>query len=68
MTLDEKAEPFVRPIPPQMGRVDIGLHSIAFCPKQDLQSCVVDCSRSGFITAMGTSVYSFIRMVRPLNR
>lgn len=46
------------------GRVDICLHSIAFCPKQDLQSRVIDCSRNGFTTAMDISVYSFIRMVR----
>ena len=46
------------------GRIDICLHSIAFCPKQDLQSRVVDCSRSGFATAMDISVHSFIRMVR----
>jgi enoyl-[acyl-carrier protein] reductase I len=46
------------------GRVDICLHSIAFCPKQDLHASVVDCSRNGFITAMDISVYSFIRMVR----
>lgn len=46
------------------GQVDICLHSIAFCPKQDLQSRVVDCSRNGFMTAMDISVYSFIRMVR----
>ena len=46
------------------GRIDICLHSIAFCPKQDLHSRVVDCSRAGFATAMDISVYSFIRMVR----
>jgi len=46
------------------GRVDICVHSIAFCPKQDLQSRVVDCSRDGFVIAMDISVYSFIRMVR----
>lgn len=46
------------------GQIDICLHSIAFCPKQDLQSRVVDCSRNGFITALDISVYSFIRMVR----
>lgn len=46
------------------GRIDICLHSIAFCPKQDLHSRVVDCSRIGFSTAMDISVYSFIRMVR----
>ncbi len=46
------------------GHVDICLHSIAFCPKDDLHARVIDCSRSGFITAMDISVYSFIRMVR----
>jgi enoyl-[acyl-carrier protein] reductase I len=46
------------------GSVDICLHSIAFCPRQDLHSHVVDCSRDGFVTAMDISVYSFIRMVR----
>jgi enoyl-[acyl-carrier protein] reductase I len=45
-------------------KIDICLHSIAFCPKQDLQCHVVDCSRDGFVTAMEISVYSFIRMVR----
>jgi enoyl-[acyl-carrier protein] reductase I len=46
------------------GQVDICLHSIAFCPKQDLHARVVDCSRAGLVTAMEISVYSFIRMVR----
>jgi enoyl-[acyl-carrier protein] reductase I len=46
------------------GRIDICLHSIAFCPKEDLHSRVVDCSRDGFVTAMDISVHSFIRMVR----
>jgi enoyl-[acyl-carrier protein] reductase I len=89
--LNEKAEPFVRPIAEQLGaalvlpldvgedgqfsgvfdairktwgRVDICLHSIAFCPREDLHSRVVDCSRAGFGTAMDISVHSFIRMVR----
>jgi enoyl-[acyl-carrier protein] reductase I len=46
------------------GSLDVCLHSIAFCPKQDLHSRVIDCSRDGFVTAMDVSVYSFIRMVR----
>ncbi len=45
-------------------QIDICLHSIAFCPKQDLHAHVVDCSRNGFVTAMEISVYSFIRLVR----
>jgi len=46
------------------GEIDICLHSVAFCPKDDLHARVVDCSRGGFATAMDISVYSFIRMVR----
>jgi enoyl-[acyl-carrier protein] reductase I len=46
------------------GHVDICLHSIAFCPREDLHARVVDTSRDGFAAAMDISVHSFIRMVR----
>jgi enoyl-[acyl-carrier protein] reductase I len=46
------------------GGLDICLHSIAFCPRDDLHARVIDCSREGFATAMDISVHSFIRMVR----
>lgn len=46
------------------GRLDFLLHSIAFCPKEDLHGRVTDCSRSGFARAMDVSVHSFIRMAR----
>jgi enoyl-[acyl-carrier protein] reductase I len=46
------------------GRVDICLHSMAYCPREDLHSRVVDTSRDGFASAMDISVHSFIRMVR----
>ena len=89
--LNEKAEPFVRPLAEQLsapivapldvrddaqlgalfaeirtawGALDILLHSIAFCPKDDLQGRVVDCSREGFGVAMDISVHSFMRMIR----
>lgn len=45
------------------GHVDICLHAVAFCPKDDLHAPVVQCSRAGFATAMDISVHSFIRMV-----
>ena len=48
----------------QWGGLDILLHSIAFCPKDDLHGRVVDVSRDGFLAAMDVSVHSFIRMVR----
>ncbi|MCG8595462.1 MAG: enoyl-ACP reductase FabI [Kiloniellales bacterium] len=89
--LNQKAEPFVRPLAAQLsapivapldvrddaqlealfaeirttwGALDILLHSIAFCPKDDLQGRVVDCSREGFGVAMDISVHSFMRMIR----
>lgn len=46
------------------GRLDFLLHSIAFCPREDLHGRVVDCSRDGFLTAMDVSVYSFVDLVR----
>ena len=46
------------------GRLDFLLHSIAYCPKEDLHGRVTDCSRSGFSRAMDVSVHSFIRMAR----
>ena len=46
------------------GKLDFLLHSIAFCPKDDLHGRVVDCSREGFSTAMDISVHSFIRMAK----
>lgn len=44
------------------GRLDFLLHSIAFCPKEDLQGRLTDCSRDGFVRAMDVSVHSLVRM------
>jgi enoyl-[acyl-carrier protein] reductase I len=46
------------------GRLDTMLHSIAFCPKEDLHGRVIDCSAEGFAKAMDVSVHSFLRMIR----
>ena len=89
--LNEKAEPFVRPvtdrlgaaivvpldvrIPGQMeavferiehewGNLDFVLHSIAFAPREDLHTSVVNCSAEGFAMAMDVSCHSFIRMAK----
>ena len=45
------------------GGLDTLLHSIAFCPMEDLHGRIVDCSRAGFAQAMEISVYSFLRMI-----
>ena len=48
----------------EWGKLDIVLHSIAFCPQEDLHGRVVDCSRKGFSIAMEISVYSFIDLIK----
>lgn len=46
------------------GKLDFVIHSIAFCPLQDLHGRVVDCSREGFLQAMHVSCYSLLEMAR----
>ncbi|KAA2313301.1 enoyl-[acyl-carrier-protein] reductase FabI [Pseudooceanicola sediminis] len=46
------------------GRLDILVHSIAYCPAEDLHGRVTECSRAGFARAMDISVHSLIRMAR----
>jgi enoyl-[acyl-carrier protein] reductase I len=46
------------------GKLDSMVHSIAFAPKQDLQSGLLDCSSEGFAKAMDVSCHSFIRMAK----
>lgn len=46
------------------GKLDFVVHSIAYAPKEDLHSRVVDCSQDGFALAMDVSCHSFIRMAR----
>jgi enoyl-[acyl-carrier protein] reductase I len=48
----------------EWGRLDFVLHSIAFAPREDLQTSVVNCSAEGFAMAMDVSCHSFIRMAR----
>ncbi|MGV8955508.1 MAG: enoyl-ACP reductase FabI [Cypionkella sp.] len=48
----------------RFGRLDILIHSIAFCAAEDLHGRVVDCSRAGFAQAMDISVHSLIRLTR----
>ena len=46
------------------GRLDFLLHSVAFCPADDLHGRVVDCSAAGFAQAMDISCHSLLRLVR----
>ena len=46
------------------GRLDILVHSLAFCGADDLHGRVTDCSAAGFAQAMDISVHSLIRAAR----
>lgn len=46
------------------GRLDFLLHSIAFAPRDELHTSVVNCSAEGFALAMDVSCHSFIRMAK----
>ena len=48
----------------EWGQLDFLLHSIAFCPKDDLHGPVSQCSKDGFALAMDISVHSLIRLTR----
>jgi enoyl-[acyl-carrier protein] reductase I len=46
------------------GRLDIGVHSIAWAPKGDLQGGLLDCTAEGFAKAMDISCHSFVRLAK----
>ncbi|MBR1205173.1 MULTISPECIES: enoyl-ACP reductase FabI [unclassified Bradyrhizobium] len=48
----------------EWGRLDFLFHSIAFAPRDDLHTSLVNCSAEGFAMAMDVSCHSFIRMAR----
>jgi len=64
LQVDGQLEAVFDAIKEKWGKLDIGLHSIAFAPKEDLQGRVVDCSKAGFLLAMDVSCWSFIRMAK----
>ncbi|SNR71986.1 enoyl-[acyl-carrier-protein] reductase FabI [Paracoccus sediminis] len=48
----------------EWGRLDFLLHAIAFAPREDLHTSVVNASAEGFAAAMDISCHSFLRMAR----
>ncbi len=61
---DAQMEAVFAAVRDRWGRLDILVHSIAYCPKDDLHGRVTDCSAAGFAQAMDISVHSLIRMAR----
>lgn len=64
VTDDDQANALFAAISDKWGKLDFLLHSIAYCPKQDLHGRVTDCSQNGFAMAMDISVHSLIRLTK----
>lgn len=62
--IDGQMEAVFEAIDTAWGGLDFVLHSIAYCPRDDLHGPVTACSRAGFAQAMDVSVHSLIRMAR----
>jgi len=62
--VDGQMEAVFDAIRSQWDQLDFVLHSIAYCPKDDLHGPVSECSKEGFAQAMDISVHSLIRMTR----
>lgn len=60
---DAQLDALFETIAAEWGALDILLHSIAFCPMEDLHGRVLDCSRAGFSAAMDISVHSYLRLI-----
>ncbi|MDA4848333.1 enoyl-ACP reductase FabI [Hoeflea poritis] len=61
---DAQMDALFERIESEWGGLDFVLHSIAYCPLEDLHGSVSNCSREGFAEAMDISCHSFIRMAR----
>ena len=59
---EEQLKSLFQHVKNKWGKIDFLVHSIAYCPQDDLSGRVTDCSREGFQIAMDVSCYSFIRM------
>ena len=60
--VDGEMEAVFKRIEQEWGRLDFLVHSIAFSPMEALGGRVIDVNRSGFLTTMDVSCWSFIRM------
>lgn len=62
VTVDGQLDAVFSQIEKQWGELDGVVHSLAFCPLEDLHAPISECSREGFLQAMDVSCYSFIEM------
>ena len=61
-TNDDHIAEMVKKCDSEFGKIDFLLHSIAYCPPDDLKGDTVDASREGFKMAMAISVHSLMAL------
>ncbi|MBP6217437.1 MAG: enoyl-ACP reductase [Oligoflexales bacterium] len=59
---DEDVEKLFMHAKAQFSQVDFVVHAIAYAPLEEIRCATLDVSRGGFLRAMDTSVYSFIKV------
>ena len=61
---DEEIQSFFARVGDTFPKLDMLVHGVAFAPLEDIKSQTFEVSRSGFLQAMESSVYSFIASVK----
>lgn len=61
---DQDIDTFFTQVSSTYSKIDFLVHSIAFAPLEDIRCQTIQASRDGFLTALETSVYSFIASAR----
>jgi enoyl-[acyl-carrier protein] reductase I len=61
---DDELDGFFAEVEKSMHSLDFLVHAIAFAPLADIRSSTLEVSRAGFVSALESSVYSFIATAR----
>lgn len=64
VTSDAEVDAVFREVDAQFGRLDALVHSVAYAPKEDLETDFINTSRDGFKTAHDISAYSLVGLTR----
>lgn len=62
ITKDDQIASVINRCREELGQIDFLLHSIAYCPPEDLKGETIYTSRNGFMTAIEISAYSFLAL------
>src|SRR5215471_19241858 len=64
VSLDAEIESVFETVGEQFGKLDVLIHSIAFAPREDMESDFLKTTRNGFNVAHDVSAYSLIALTR----